>query len=281
MVDKKSWDWETQEKTISNTGTWKDKFEWVEEFEASPDGEKVAAVVKTGEGEFNVSVNGETWEAPFEKIRYLRFVPDGRLACFASTESEWTVAVDGQAWENKFGFIWNMKFSPDGKNIGCGHPAGHAVWCRAQWRAVGDALSQHDELYHQCRRHPHSRGRTNRGVRQAEIPNFNRVAIRQRQMARPGTRISSMSGTWRSARTVPSWPPKHEPVLYDYTIVVDGVPWSGSFPCVWEPIFHPKTGAVIAPVRIAGKWTLAQDGKAMWDRSFAQCWHRGVQLRWF
>jgi hypothetical protein len=117
MVDKKSWDWETQEKTISHTGTWKDKFEWVEEFEASPDGEKVAAVVKTGEGEFNVSVNGETWEAPFEKIRYLRFGPDGRLACFASADMEWTVAVDGEAWENKFGFIWNMKFSPDGKNI--------------------------------------------------------------------------------------------------------------------------------------------------------------------
>jgi hypothetical protein len=62
--------------------------------------------------------------------------------------------------------------------------------------------------------------------------------------------------------------------LYDYTIVVDGVPWSESFPCVWEPIFHPKTNAVVAPVRLAGKWTLAQDGKPLWDQGFAQCWQQ-------
>jgi len=62
--------------------------------------------------------------------------------------------------------------------------------------------------------------------------------------------------------------------LYDYTIVVDGDPWAETFPCVWEPIFNPKTGAVVAPVRIDGKWTMAQDGKTIWDRSFFQCWHQ-------
>jgi hypothetical protein len=62
--------------------------------------------------------------------------------------------------------------------------------------------------------------------------------------------------------------------LYDYTIVVNGAPWSESFPCVWQPIFHPKTDAVVAPVRVAGKWTLAQDGKVLWDNSFMQCWNQ-------
>ena len=118
MPDTSSWDWETGEKEIVDTGGWKDKFEWVEEFEASPDGEKVAAVVKTGEGEFNVCVNGEAWETPFERIWFLRFGPDGRLACIVSTEMEFTVAVDGQAWENTFGSVWNMRFSHDGKSIG-------------------------------------------------------------------------------------------------------------------------------------------------------------------
>jgi Tol biopolymer transport system component len=61
---------------------------------------------------------------------------------------------------------------------------------------------------------------------------------------------------------------------YDYTIVVNGVPWSETFGCVWTPIFNPKTSAVIAPVMQGAKWTLAQDGKVLWDRDFVQCWHQ-------
>jgi predicted Rdx family selenoprotein len=61
--------------------------------------------------------------------------------------------------------------------------------------------------------------------------------------------------------------------LYDYTIAVNGKPWEQTFGCVWEPIFHPQTGAVIAPVRTGGKWFLAQDGQIIWDRKFVQLWH--------
>ncbi|MBW2195302.1 MAG: WD40 repeat domain-containing protein, partial [Deltaproteobacteria bacterium] len=91
MVDTNSWDWDTGEKVLADTSSWKDKFEWVEEFQASPDGEKVTAIVKTGEGEFNVCVNGQTWENPFDRIWCLRFGPDGRLACIISANAEWTV----------------------------------------------------------------------------------------------------------------------------------------------------------------------------------------------
>ena len=115
--DTKNWDWESGEKLIAETSEWKDKFEWVEEFQVSPDGEKVASSVKTGDTEFSVWVNGETWESAFDKIWFLRFGPDGRLTALVSKEEEWTVAVDGQAWENTFGYVWNTKFSPDGKNI--------------------------------------------------------------------------------------------------------------------------------------------------------------------
>ena len=53
MVDSRSWDWETGEKKIS-LDTWKEKYQWVEEPYVSPDGEKIAAIVNIGEGEFTV-----------------------------------------------------------------------------------------------------------------------------------------------------------------------------------------------------------------------------------
>ena len=100
MVDTKSWDWDVGKKVLADTDSWKEKFEWVEEFQASPDGEDVAAIVKTGEAEFSVCKNGQQWEKTFDKCWFCRFVPDGRLSCIVSADMEWTVAVDGQAWEN-------------------------------------------------------------------------------------------------------------------------------------------------------------------------------------
>lgn len=100
------WDWETKEKCIPFK-VWEKNFEWVEEPYVSDDGEKIGAIVNQGEAEFNVCVNGETWETPFEKIWYLRFSKDGRLTALVSEEELWTLAVDGKSWENKFDYVWN------------------------------------------------------------------------------------------------------------------------------------------------------------------------------
>ena len=53
--------WDLGERKIP-VGDWKNEFGWVEEFQASPDGEKVAAVVNIDEGEFNICVNGQAFE---------------------------------------------------------------------------------------------------------------------------------------------------------------------------------------------------------------------------
>ena len=60
--------------------------------------------------------------------------------------------------------------------------------------------------------------------------------------------------------------------LYDYTIAVNGVPWNQVFGCVWEPVFNPANGKVVAPVKAQGKWTLAEDGRLIWERGFVQLW---------
>ncbi len=113
MVDKSGWDWSTPQKSIP-IAEWHDRFGWVEEPSVSPDGERIAAIVNIDEGEFNVCVNGQTWDRTFDKIWYPRFSPDGRLTAIVSDMGEWTVAVDGQAWEARLGYVWQTQFSRNG-----------------------------------------------------------------------------------------------------------------------------------------------------------------------
>ena len=117
MIDSRHWDWEPGEKKVP-VAPWKEKYQWVEEPYASPDGEKIAAIVNIDDGEFNVCVNGQPWgETVFDKIWHLRFSPDGRLTALVSEMGEWTMAVDGTAWETHYGYIWEPRFSADGAHI--------------------------------------------------------------------------------------------------------------------------------------------------------------------
>jgi len=116
MFDRQRWDWDTGEKKIPFSD-WKKSYNWVEGPQASPDGEKIAAIVNIDEGEFTVCVNGAPWEPVYDKIWYLRFSPDGRATALVSEMGEWTVAVDGVPWENQYGYAWHTRFSSDGKQI--------------------------------------------------------------------------------------------------------------------------------------------------------------------
>ncbi|MEJ2730197.1 MAG: WD40 repeat domain-containing protein, partial [Deltaproteobacteria bacterium] len=68
MLKRIDWDWDTGSIEIAVISDWQKKFSWVEEPYVSPNGEKIAAIVNLGEGEFNVCVNGDTWETVFDKI---------------------------------------------------------------------------------------------------------------------------------------------------------------------------------------------------------------------
>ena len=117
MYNSTGWDWEIGKRLITDTNEWKTSFEWIEEPNVSPDGEKIAAIIRDEEMTFSVCVNGTAWESAFDKIWNLRFGPDSRLTALVSDTGEWTVAVDGAAWENRFDYVWNTQFSPDGSNI--------------------------------------------------------------------------------------------------------------------------------------------------------------------
>ena len=116
MQEPEAWNWEPGDQTVPLNG-WKNQYQWVEEPQASPDGESVAAIVKQDEAEFTICVNGAPWESSFEKIWHLRYSPDGRLAALVADTGAWTVACDGQSWENQFDYAWDLSFSPDGAHI--------------------------------------------------------------------------------------------------------------------------------------------------------------------
>jgi hypothetical protein len=87
-----AWDWEPGARTVLDDATaCAVPHEWVEEPEASPDGESLAAVVNVGDGRFTLCVNGQPWETDFEKAWYPRYSPDGRLTAITMEDMVWTV----------------------------------------------------------------------------------------------------------------------------------------------------------------------------------------------
>ena len=109
MHNSDSWDWDAEKRLVTDTGQWRNKFDYIEEPYVSPDGEKIAAIVKDEEAmAFNVCVNDTVWESTFDKIWYLRFSPDNRPTALVSDTGEWTVAVDDVAWENRFDYVWDL-----------------------------------------------------------------------------------------------------------------------------------------------------------------------------
>ncbi len=271
MPDLGNWDWKSKEKMIADTAEWKARFEDVWEPYVSPDGEKIASIVKIGEGEFNVCVNGETWEEPYEKLWYSRFSPDGRLTVLASKDMEWTMAVDGKAWENSYEYIWDTKFSADGKVIAAtvkqddvyGIAVDEKTWeCSKELQSIASYVISPD-------------GKTVAAIAQT-------VPLGQADLE------GFLKGTWSVVVNGKPWQnnfvdlygltisndgkkiaAEYRAAICDYGIVVNGAPWETTAGCTWEPVFHPNNNDVVtAPVRQGGRWFLATNGTFVWDKGF-------------
>ena len=270
------WDWNPGKREILDTAAAAAEYDWVEEYHASPDGEKLAAVAKVpneDEAEFTVLVNGEAWESTFEKAWYPRFSPDGRMTVIAATMGEWTLAVDGEPLEENYGYLWGTQFSEDGSVIACnvqrdgeyGMLVNGAVWETMYENANNFILARDGSATAAVVQ--------TRNIPQADIFTFQEGCF---SVAKDGE-------AWER-NFVNCWTPVFDAkaqrvatqvrtTLYDYTIAVDGAPWASLYQMVWEPRFNPATGRVIAPVRQKGKWGLAQDNTLIWDPVLFQCWH--------
>ncbi|MEZ4526668.1 MAG: WD40 repeat domain-containing protein [Desulfobacterales bacterium] len=273
MKGKEQWDWTPGRKVVADLGKWKEEFEFIEEPMASPNGEKVAAVVKTPDEERSVCVNGEQWESAFEKIWFLRFAPDGRLVCIVSDTGEWTVAIDGETWENRFAYVWNLRFTEDGSRIIA------AAQNDGKYLAVNnDEPWKHDFMFMT------DLASSDDGLHSAGVVQVVPFSEGDIHTFRQGCYTAAVDGKAWDSKFMNVWEPVFSPSgkrvaaqvrisNYEYTIATDGMPWSRNFGCVWKPVFHPKGDSVTAPVRVAGAWHLAKDGEIIWNRKFVQLWH--------
>ncbi len=278
MADSVEWDWETGEKLVADINEWSALYNWVEEPYVSPSGEKIAAIVNVGEGEFNVCLNGSIWErdANFEKAWYLRFSPDGRLTALVSDDMVWTIAVDGRTWENSFDYIWNTIFSKNGSHIAVSSQQ------EGKYCMVLDDTPWGKTFGHMACMVLSSDGeKTAAAVQTVDLGEGEIFKFQE------GAFSAAANGKSWEKNFVNVWNMAFSPDgsklaaevrlnLYDYTIAVNGVPWDKTFGCVWEPVFHPFKGTVLAPVKAAGSWTMAEDGTIIWPSGFVQVWHQMV-----
>lgn len=266
------WNWESGEKTVQDLSKTSEDVRWLEEWHASPDGEKIACVACTDDAEFSFVVNGEVLENRFEKAICPKFTPDGKLAAFVSLDMEWTVAEDGQAWEETYGFLWDMQFS-EGKiaagvqqDMRYGMIVNGTPWEELFENANNFALSP-------CGNHTAAAVQV-QALAQADIFTF-----------QEGVFSLAVDGKAWDLRAMNFWTPvfskdgnrvacQVRKTLYDYTIAVDGKFWDKDFACVWEPVVNPADNSVVAPVRVNGRWGMAKDGELIWQPSFAQLWQQ-------
>ncbi|MCP4214198.1 MAG: WD40 repeat domain-containing protein [bacterium] len=271
MDDPGRWDWDTGRREVAKIGEWADKFDWVEEPCASPDGEKIAAVVKTGEMEFGICENGNVWETAFDKVILLRFSPDNRLVGLVSDTGEWTVAVDGKTWENRFEFVWDPMLRGN-HIIAAGQNA-------RQYLGIIDDAPWENGFISMCNLTASDDGSRSAAVVQKEA--FDEADIFKFQKGCYSVAVDGK--TWDSV-FVNVWEISFSPdgkhvaapvrtTLHDYTIAVDGIAWDRTFASTWEPKFSPADNSVTAPVKVPGGWTLARDGEPIWKGRFVQLWN--------
>ncbi len=272
-AEKNNWDWEPGRRPVADLGAWKERFEQVHEPAVSPDGERIAAPVKTGEMEYGLCQNGELWENTFDKVWYLRYAPDGRVTALVSDTGEWTLAVDGETWENRFEFAWDTRFSDEGRSISITAQSGRKYF------VVTDDTPWPEGFDNLTGMTPSPEG--NHVAAAVQVVPFGEGEIFKFQ---EGCYSVAVDGRSWDAKFVNVWEMSFSPDgssvaaevrvnLYDYTIAVDGKRWEQRFDSVWRPLFSPVDGSVTAPARVGGKWTLVKDGVPLWKGGYAQLWH--------
>jgi hypothetical protein len=271
MVDRASWSWEAGSRPICDLAKVREDFAAVHELVVSPDGEKVAAPVLSSPDTFHVCVNGETWDDEFEKAWHLVFLPDGRLTALVRIDDEWTVAVDGVPWDERWEFAWNTNFSHDGSVIAV------QVKQDMQYTVAVDGVAW-ERRFHSSRGLAIADGRV--------------AAVVQAVPLAEADTVGFMSGTWTVAVDGEPWERNfinvYSPVIRadgskvaaqvrldicEYTLAEDGRLWDGRFGGVWEPVYRP-TGELLAPVRVAGSWTMAENGTPIWGGRYMQLWNQ-------
>jgi hypothetical protein len=275
MRDRENWDWETGERLIADLSTWTDLAREASELDVSDDGERIAGLHYTGDGEVSPVVNGHSWTHTFERVWPLRFLPDGRLCCLAMVADEWNVFVNDQPWDAPFDFIWNLCHSQNGDGLTANVRKDMAYSVIHNGKTWDTTFPETRDVII-----------SSDGSQTAAIVQTERLAEADLEGFFRGIYTVAVAGEPWPSRFINVWTATFSDDglsvaaevrtgRCEYTIAVDGQPWpGGSYKAVWAPAFRPGTHNVIAPVLAHRGWTLAMDGDHVWDRPMTQLWHQ-------
>ncbi|MCL5878446.1 MAG: WD40 repeat domain-containing protein, partial [Deltaproteobacteria bacterium] len=263
-------DWDTKEKMIARTDEWTGRYAEVRPFNVSQDGEKIGAVVQNDDETFTVCINGNSWEETYEKIWSLKFTNEGKAACLVLKDNAWTVALDGYPWNEKFDYAWNLQIAPNGRTIGINIKKDDQYGVCLEDKPWVQGFADVRNLFISPDGTKAAASVAVKRLAEADIFNFQK-----------GVWTVAVNGVPWDKNFVNVWGLAFSPDgrhvaaetrinLYDYAVVVDGNMWPQTYKCVCEPLFTAKNN-VIAPVKISKGWTLAVDGKPIWE-SFVQVW---------
>lgn len=270
-------DWNSGTRKIADLGQWQEAYPYLEEYYVSPDGERIAAIVQTPEMAeepvFGICENGSLSEATFDKIYYLRYLPDGRLFALVQDTGEWTAAVDGTAWENRAEFAWNPQFSPSGQHVAI------ATQNARKYAALLNDVPWENEFGDLSHLTLSPDGQASAGVVQT-VP-FSEGDIYTFQ---DGCFTVAVNGQAWGTNFVNAWDIAFSrdarqvaagvrTSLYEYTVAINGTTWKTRYANMWAPVFSPLNNSVTVPVCQGGKWFLAQDEKIIWETPMVQLWH--------
>ena len=272
MREVATWNWEKGTSVSVDLGEIREQYEQVHELVVSDDGERIAVPVVTEDESFRVCVNGEPWEGEYEKAWDLKFGPDGRLIALVRIDDMWTVAVDGETWPGEWEFVWDTQTSTDGSVIAA------QVKDEMEYTIAVNGAAW-ESRFAACRGYALS------------ADGSTAAALMQLQSLAEGDIFGFLEGAWGvvvngtawDRRFINVWGPAVTPDgsrvaaevrldICDYSVAENGEPWPARFGLVWEPSWHD--GALIAPVKAADGWTLAENGEPVWERRFVQLWNQ-------
>ncbi|WP_028574398.1 electron transfer complex subunit TmcD [Desulfonatronovibrio hydrogenovorans] len=273
MINKTNWDWETGTKVVVDSLNCPLLYVWREENQVSPDGEKIASIINTGDYRFSVCENLQNWDQNFEKVWGLQYGPDGRLTALVMQDDLWTVCVDGKTWDQRFDYVWDTKFSRNGNAV--------AIAIQSEMRygmAINDQVWPN--LFINANHFTISPSGSDscaviqtRAMEQADVFSFQK-----------GSYSVAVNGQAWPVELVNIWTPVFHPEkksvaaqcrtsLYDYSIIVDGQVWPKSFSSIWRPSFNPVNSSLLAPAREGKQWVVVQDGEVVLRPGFFQMWN--------
>ncbi len=270
MVGSEHWDWTESRRKVADVAGLTQRFDAVHEWVVSPDGEQISVPVRDDD-ELTVVTNGEPWEGRWEKVWQLCYLSDGRAMALVMADDEWTVALNGKTWEESWDFVWNPQISADGSVVAVQIKDGPRYGLAIDGKPLdGQFESMREFALSADGQH------TAAAVQMERVPEGDIFKYAE------GVWSVAVDGTPWDERFLNVYGPAFDGTgkrvaaqvrldIADYSVIADRKVWDAKYGSVWEPVFRPD-GALLAPVRANGSWTLAQDGDFLWKGRYAQLW---------